>query len=92
MNAMEKRRLSEEAKMQMAALKKIQHWKAIALCVSAIGVAAVYTGLFRETQNLFLGIPGIAAVLTGSICAIVLNLGIKNGRRNVGKILDVLEQ
>ncbi len=92
MNAMEKRRLSEEVKLQMKALKRIQHWRAIALGISAVGVAAVYTGLFGETRNLLLGIPGIAAILAGLICAIVLNLGIRNGRRNVGKILDVLEQ
>lgn len=92
MNAMEKRRLSEEAKLQMTALKRIGRWRTVALFISAVGVAAAYTGLSSQTHNLFLCIPGIAAILLGLICAIVLNLGIRNGRRNVGKILDVLEQ
>lgn len=92
MNAMEKRRLSEEVKLQTAALKRIQRWKTMALFISAVGVAAAYTGLSSDTHNLLLGISGIAAILAGSLCAIVLNLGIRNGRRNVEKILDVLEQ
>lgn len=91
MHVAEKERLSKEAEMQIAALRKINHWKMIALAVSAIGVALVYGGFAGTAQNLFLGILGIVSMVIGVVCAIALNLGLKNGRRNVGKILDVLE-
>lgn len=92
MNAAEKRRLSKEAEMQMEALKKINRWKIGAIGASAIGVGMTYAGFFGAQRNLFLGIPGIAVVLLGISCAVVLNLGLKNGRRNVEKILDALVQ
>lgn len=91
MNATERTRLSNEAKMQMAALKKINCWKVMALAISAVGVALAYAGLAGAERNLLLGIPGIAVIITGAACAVVLNLGLKNGRRNVEKMLDVLE-
>lgn len=90
MNAVEKKRLSREAEMQMKALKKINRWKSIALAISAIGVALVYGGFAGAGQNLFLGICGIIFMVIGAVCAIILNLGLKNGRKNVEKILDVL--
>lgn len=90
MNAAERKRLSQEVQMQMEALKKINQWKIIALAVSAIGVALVYGGFAGAGQNLFLGISGIACMVIGTACAIVLNLGLKNGRSNVKKILDAL--
>ncbi len=92
MNAVEKSRLSKEAKMQLAALKKINHWKVTALAVSAIGVAFTYAGLAGDKCNIFLGILGITVILVGTVSAIVLNLGLKNGRRNVEKILETLER
>lgn len=90
MNVSEKRMLAEEAKMQMTALKKIGRWKNIAVAVSAAGVAAVYAGFAGDERNLVLGIIG-AAVITVSIgIALVLNLGIRNGKRNVKKMLNLL--
>lgn len=64
MNTAERNRLSKEAEMQLAALKRISHWKTIALAISTIGVAG----------------------------AVVFNLGLKNGRRNVEKILNILDK
>lgn len=90
MNAAEKRRLSKEAEMQMAALKRINRWKIIALAVSAVGMGMTYAGFWGTKQNLFLGIPGIAVILIATCCAVILNLGLKNGRRNVEKILDAI--
>lgn len=91
MNASEKRSLSKEAQMQVRALKMINRWKNIALALSAIGVAIAYYGMAGGMQNLLLGILGIALMVVGSCSAVVLNLGLKNGRRNVGKILHILD-
>ncbi|HBA67763.1 MAG TPA: hypothetical protein DCZ40_00155 [Lachnospiraceae bacterium] len=87
MNVLEKDSLIAEAKMQIKALKKINEWKRLAMLVSAIGVAVAYAGISVTPSNLFLGIPGIFLTLTGIIAAAVINLGLKNGRRNVEKML-----
>lgn len=90
MNEAEKKKMSKEAEMQMEALRKIHRWRTIALAVSAVGVALVYGGFAGTAENLFLGICGIAFMAAGMACAIILNLGLKNGRRNVEKILDAM--
>ena len=91
MNAVEKSRLTKEASMQMAALKRINLWKNIAIALSTIGIALAYAGAAGHSQNIFLSILGIIIIIVGIICALILNLGLKNGRRNVGKILDILD-
>ena len=91
MNAMEKNRLSKEAEMQIKALKKIEKWKNAALAISAIGVVLIYTGFSGDEKNLFLGILGIVLLIISTSSAIILNLGLRNGRRNVEKILHVLD-
>ncbi|MCI9645237.1 MAG: hypothetical protein HFH40_00215 [Lachnospiraceae bacterium] len=90
MDAKEKKRLSKEAQMQLSALKTINKWKTLALALSAIGVALTYAGMAGTARNLPLGILGIAAILIGAVCAIILNLGLRNGRRNVEKMLDAI--
>ena len=89
MNTAERNRLSKEAEMQLAALKRISHWKTIALAISTIGVAGAYAGLTRHT---FLGVLGILFIIAGLAGAVVFNLGLKNGRRNVEKILNILDK
>lgn len=91
MDAIEKRRLSQEAEMQLTALKRINRWKNTALILSAAGVAIAYNGL-AGGRNLILGILGIILIVVGALCAIILNLGLKNGRRNVEKIIDILDK
>ena len=71
--------LSKEAEMQIKALKKISQWKTLALGVSVIGVA-------------IMGVLGIIVMIISTIIAIILNLGLINGRKNVDKILNVLNK
>lgn len=91
MNAVEKENLLTEAQMQTAALKKINVWKKLAIVVSTIGVATAYAGLSATPSHLFPGILGIFLMVLGFAAAVVLNLGIKNGRRNVEKMIRVIE-
>ena len=91
MNTTEKIRLSNETHMQLKALKKIEVWKNIAVALSTLGVALTYAGMAGNSHNLFLGIPGVIIILAGLISALILNLGLKNGRRNVKKMLRILE-
>ncbi len=91
MNAIERRNLSKEAEMQLKALQKIKKWKNYAIAASTIGVAVTYAGLAGTSRSLFLGILGVIIILAGSGCAMILNLGIKNGKRNVEKMLAALD-
>lgn len=91
MDAEKRNFLSQEAKMQKRALQKISLWKNIAVAVSTIGLAMLYAGEAGADKNLFLCIPGVMIMAAGLICGLILNLGLKNGRKNVEKIIAVLE-
>ena len=92
MNAADKRNQKKEAEMQIEALKKINRWKIIAMAISTLGVAAAYAGLAGIVQSPFLGISGVVVTVAAAAAALVINLGLKNGRRNVEKMLDILEK
>lgn len=92
MNAIEKNRLSREAKLQIKALKQIGRWRTIALAVSAAGVAFAYAGFAGDSGMLFCGIMGILFIVAGIVSAAIFNLGLKNGRHNVEKMLHLLDQ
>lgn len=91
MDVKEKEKLVSEAKMQLAALRRINVWKKLAIFVSAIGVAIAYAGLSGTPSNLFLSILGIFLIVGGFVIAAILNLGLKNGRRNVEKMINVID-
>lgn len=92
MNAAQKRKLSIEAQMQLNALKKINIWKNVALAFSTLGVAATYAGIAGNSRSLFLSVLGVIIIIVGLGIALILNLGIKNGKRNVEKILDAIDR
>lgn len=92
MNTNERIRLSKEVEMQLTALKKITTWKTISLAVSALGVAVIYASMAGTNHNIFLSILGVIIILASLGSAIILNLGLKNGRRNVEKMLNVLDK
>lgn len=91
MNAEKRMFLSQEAEMQKQALRKIAIWKNIAIAISTFGIAMLYAGAAGADKNLFLCIPGIIIMAAGLICGLILNLGLKNGRRNVEKLMYALE-
>ena len=92
MNSIERRNLSKEAEMQMKALKKIGQWRILAQAVSTLGVAMAYAGLAGMVPSVFLGVSGIVLTVLAAAAALVFNLGLKNGRRNVEKMLQILER
>ena len=92
MNAVEKNRLAEEARLQNKALKRISTWKSLAMAVATLGVAITYAGFAGSCIRLFFGISGIVMILLGTFSAVLLNLGLRNGRKNVEKILKILDE
>lgn len=91
MNAVERKRLSQEAGLQMKALERINRWKTAALFLSAVGAALVYAGFAGLQKNFFIGILGAFLIFAGFGSAAVFNLGLKNGRHNVEKMLNILD-
>ena len=91
MNVNEKNKIIREAQQQTAALKKISRWKMIAMAVSTLGVALAYAGFAGLIQTPLLGVLGVAVTVISAAAALIFNLGLKNGRRNVKKMLQILE-
>lgn len=62
------------------------------MLLSAIGIVLTFMGFGRNNINIIYGITGILIILTGSVLAVILNLGIRNGKANVEKILDAIRR
>lgn len=92
MQNLEKKRLSLESEQQLKALKMIGRWRTLALALSAVGIALAYYGFHGAAKNLSMGIPGILLIVVGFAGAAILNLGIRNGKRNVEKMIRLLEE
>ena len=92
MQNMEKKRLTLESEQQLSAIKTICRWRTFAIALSAVGVALAYYGFHGEVNHLSIGIPGILLIVAGFAGAAILNLGIRNGRRNVEKMIRLLEE
>jgi len=92
MDTIEKKKLLNEAQMQMSALKRISIWRTIAIAISTLGVAMTYAAMTATSKNILFSILGIIIILTSLVIAIILNLGLKNGRKNVEKILNILDK
>ncbi len=84
--------ISKEAEMQIKALKKISKWKIYSIGISMIGVAITYAGFAGTEKNIFMSILGIVIMIISTISAVIFNLGLKNGKRNVEKMLNVLHK
>lgn len=82
-----KKQLLREAQQQTDALKQLKHWMQWAMIVSSCAVALAWWGLMGEGFRFAFGIVGVVATFAGIICAALIGLGIRNGRRNVEHIL-----
>lgn len=92
MNIVNRYTLINEAKQQSAALKRIAKWRSAAMLMAAIGVLFLYRGFSGDGINFISSIIGISLVITGTVLAVIFNIGIHNGRNNVEKILDAAEE
>lgn len=89
---MSAKELIEEAKRQSEALKTISKWRATGFVLAAAGAALLYGGLHRSTLRIpFLAAGGIMAA-AGLAVAVLCDLGIRNGRKNIEHILEAAER
>ena len=83
--------LMQEAKRQSEALKMIGRWRTIGFVVAAVGAVLLYNGLTGAGRSIALIVLGTVVVAVGMAAAILCDMGIRNGRRNVEKILDAAQ-
>ena len=83
--------LMQEAKRQSDALKMIGRWRTIGFVAAAVGAVLLYNGLTGASRNIPLIVLGTVIVAIGMTAAILCDMGIRNGRRNVEKILDAAQ-
>ena len=84
--------LMQEAKQQSQALKTIGRWRTIGFVVAAVGAVLLYNGLTGAGRSIPLIAIGTVIVAAGMAAAILCDMGIRNGRRNVEKILDAAQR
>lgn len=84
--------LLEEAKRQSEALKTISRWRSIAFTAAAVGAALIYGGVVRPDMRIVLVAVGAVVVALGLAAAVLCDMGIRNGRKNVEKILNAAER
>lgn len=83
--------LLEEARQQQAALERLGGWQRNAMLASSCGAALAWWGLSGGGSRMLFGIAGVLLALTGILCAAVVGLGIRNGRRNVEQLLQAAQ-
>ncbi len=91
MKAVEKNRLSREAALQMNALGQIERWKKNSPCLVCRWCGVSLRRYGGTEGKHFFSILGVSLLFAGVGSAAVLNLGLRNGKRNVEKILNQLE-
>ncbi len=85
------RQLLEEARQQKEALAQLGGWQRNAMLASSCGAALAWWGLTGGGVRSVLGAAGVLLTLTGVLCAALIGLGIRNGRRNVERLLKAAE-
>ncbi len=82
-----KKQLLREAEQQKDALNRLKRWMQYAMIVSSCAVVLAWWGLTGAGVRFACGIAGVVFTLIGILCAALIGLGIRNGRRNVENIL-----
>lgn len=88
---LDRERALDEARKQKAALETIGGWRRILFVVTGVLLVLAVFAL-RQSGGLFvLGIAAAAAAVLSCIAMFVVNLSIRNGHRNVERILASLK-
>lgn len=92
MKKLGKKELLAEAAAQKKALVTIKKWLAYAIGASTVGLALALFGFVGESSHTAIGIFGIVLLVISLISALLINLGLKRGSRNVENILSAAEK
>lgn len=86
-----KKQLIREAEQQKNALRQLTRWIKYAMLFSSCTMVLTWWGLTGEGVRMVFGIAGVILTIVGMVCAAVIGLGVRNGRRNVEHILKAAE-
>lgn len=88
MNKKDKKRLIYEAEKQTQEVKNLKRWLTKSIGLSSITMIMAYFGV--KSSGILFAI-GILFTIIFVIAAIFINMGIKNGQKNIEKILSIVE-
>lgn len=91
MNKAEKEAWLKEARMQMQAISRLEKYNMASLAVAGVGAALCYFTMTAADKNPVLIVCSVLLAVMGALSSMILNLGIRNGKRNVEKILNAVE-
>jgi hypothetical protein len=91
MNKKDKKRLIYEAEKQTQEVKNLKRWIRKSIGLSSITMIIAYFGIKSSGLLTTFGIIGIVLTIIFVIAAIFINMGIKNGQKNIKKILSIVE-
>ena len=91
MTKAEKEAWLKEAKMQMQAIATLEKYNMASLATAGVGAALRYFAVTAANRNPLFIVCSLILAIFGAVSSMVLNLGIRNGKRNVEKILNAVE-
>ena len=83
----------KEIEFQTQMLNNLKKWIRNLIVLSSIGIILVYWGLGTQSKMPFtvFGVVGVIITIISVILCVVIGLGIKRGRANVDKILQLVK-
>ncbi len=83
----------KEIEFQTKMLNNLKKWIRNLIIISSIGIVLAYWGLAVQSKMPFtiLGVVGIIITVVSVILCVVIGLGMKRGKENVDKILQLVK-
>ena len=88
---MNSKQLTVEASLQAKEIKKLEKWLRMFLSVSSIFLVTAYWGIQGKGIRFAAGVTGIILTAACFLLAAIINLGIKKGRENIRRMLNLAE-
>ncbi len=88
---MNSKELTVEASLQAKEIKKLEKWLRMFLSVSSIFLVTAYWGIQGKGIRFAAGVTGIMLTAACFLLAAIINLGIKKGRENIRRMLNLAE-
>ena len=83
----------KEIEFQTKRLNNLKKWIRNLIIISSIGIVLAYWGLAVQSKMPFtiLGVVGIIITVVSVILCVVIGLGMKRGKENVDKIIQLVK-
>lgn len=83
----------KEIEFQTKMLNNLKKWIRNLIIISSIGIVLAYWGLAVQSKMPFtiLGVVGIMITVVSVILCVVIGLGMKRGKENVDKIIQLVK-